>query len=393
MTFNQFAFKNLMRNKWRTLLTILSTAIATLTIFIVLSMDKGYKMAVEEELVKNTGVHLYIMLEGCPMEVASIIAQGGISPLYVPEDILEKIYKEKIEGIKSMMPFKIYALTTPDGMRTDIFFGVTEEIQKIRPEWKLKSGSWFKNENSIILGAAIALTEKRNVGDKVYFEHFDKEFEVTGILEQNYTQDDGLFFLPLVVAQRLINREGKLSAIAIQVEDIGQIDKIKTSLRAVLPENYYVVSSKTLADGVLAFFGSTKAIMFVMVIITFVISTMGIMNTMLMVALERKKEFAYLKCTGAGGLDIIKLVFLETIIICSIGIFLGIFATILLSSGFESFIRQYLVTYIPKAQIVRISLDIGILSTVVIILSGLFAALYPAVKTAQVVPMEAIRND
>jgi cell division protein FtsX len=105
MTIHQFAFKNLMRNKWRTLLTILSTAVATLTLFIVLSMDKGYKMAVEEELVKNTGIHLYITLEGCPMEAASVIAQGGISPLYVPEAIVEKI--RNVEGLKYILPFKI----------------------------------------------------------------------------------------------------------------------------------------------------------------------------------------------------------------------------------------------------------------------------------------------
>jgi len=391
MTFNQFAFKNLMRNKWRTILTILSITIATLTIFGVLSVDKGYKMAVEEELVNNTGVHLYITLEGCPMEAASVIAQGGISPLYVPEEIVEKI--DKVEGIKVMMPFKIFALTTPDGLRTDIFFGVTGEIKEIRPSWKIKNGSWFKDENSIILGYTIALTEKRSIGDKIYFEHFDKEFEVVGILEQNYTQDDGAFFLPLNVAQKLIGREGKLSAIAIQVEDVGQIEKVKTSLQATLPENYFVIPSQALSEGVLEFFGSTKAMMVIMVIIALIVSTLGIMNTLLMAALERRKEFAYLKCTGASGLDIIKLVFMETIIMCLIGIFLGVVVTILISSGFENFLRQHLVVFIPKARIVRVGFDTGILSVVIIILSGLLSALYPAVKTAKVIPMEALRNE
>lgn len=391
MTITKFAFKNLTRNKGRTLLTILSVAIATLTIFLVLSMDKGYRMAVDEELVKNTGVHLYITLEGCPMEAASVIAQGGISPLYVPEDTVEKI--QNVEGIRAIMPFKIYALTTEDGLRTDIFFGVTSEIQKIRPNWRLKSGSWFKGEGTVILGAEIARSEKRDVGDMVYFEQFDKEFEVAGILEANYTQDDGTFFLPLKTAQRLIEREGKLSAIAIQVEDIGQIDRIKTSIQAILPTNYFVITSQSLGEGVLSFFGSTRAIMYIMILVALIVSTLGIMNTMLMAALERRKEFAYLKCVGAGVLDIVKLVFLETMIICLIGVLLGIVATILLSSGFEEFIRQYLVVFIPKAQIVRVSLDAGILSAVITILSGIFAALYPAIKTAQIAPMEAIRND
>ncbi|MFQ3675041.1 MAG: ABC transporter permease [Endomicrobiia bacterium] len=391
MTFNQFALKNLMRNKWRSVLTVISISVATLTIFIILSIDKGYKMSVEEELVKNTGVHLYITLEGCPMEAASVIAQGGLSPLYVPEDILDKI--KHVEGIRTVMPFKIFALTTPDGSRTDIFFGITPEIQKIRPNWELKEGFWFKNENSIILGNMVAITEKRSVGDKVYFEQFDKEFEIVGILEANYTQDDGAFFIPLNVAQKLIGRERKLSAVAIQVEDIEKIDKIKNTLRATLSENYFVITAQSLSEGVLGFFGSTRAIMFIMIIVSLTVSTLGIMNTLLMTALERRKEFAYLKCTGASILDIFKLVFLETVILCLSGIFLGVVLTILLSSGFENFLRQHLVVFIPKARIVRIGLDMGILSAVIIILSGFLAAFYPAVKTAQIVPMEAIRNE
>ena len=394
MKFHHFAFKNLMRNKWRTVLTITSMAIATLTLFIVFSVDKGYKMAVEEELVKNTGVHLYVSREGCPMAAAAVIAQGGISPLYVSEDTEEKV--QNVKGVKAVMPFNVYALTTSDGSRTDIFFGITEEIQRIRPNWKLKTGSYFKNDatlNSIILGAELAKTEKRNVGDKVYFEQFDKEFEVSGILENNYTQDDGSFFLPLKIAQKLIHREGKLSAVAIQVEDVGQIDKIKLAIEVLLPKEYFIVTAEALSGGVLSFFGSTRAIMLVMVIIALIVSGLGIMNTMLMTAIERKKEFAYLKCVGAGVGDIIKLIFLETIIISLIGVFTGLVATGLVSSVFESFIKQHLVSFVPKAAIVRLSLDRGVLSALIIILSGMFASFYPAIRSAKVTPMEAIRND
>jgi hypothetical protein len=91
--------------------------------FVVFSLDRGYQTAVNEELVKDTGIHIFITKEGCPIDAASIIAQGGISPLYVPQDIVEKV--KDVEYVKEAMPFKIYAITTPDGLRTDIFFGVT----------------------------------------------------------------------------------------------------------------------------------------------------------------------------------------------------------------------------------------------------------------------------
>lgn len=390
MRLYQFALKNLMRSKTRTMLTILSVMVATTTIFVVLSLDRGYQTAVNEELVKNTGIHIFITKEGCPIEAASVIAQGGISPLYIPEGIVEKV--KNVKFVKEVMPFKIYALTTPDGLRTDIFFGVTEAIGRIRPDWNLK-GSWFKGENPVILGAEIARIEMLKPGDKVYFEHFAQEFEVTGVLEQSFTQDDAFFFLPLATAQKLINREGKLSAIAIHLENLDYLDDVKITLEGMLPEDYFVITAKALGAGVLKFFGSTRAMMYMMIFIALIVCTLGIVNTMLMAAAERKKEFAYLRCVGAGSSDILGLVFLETLIISSIGIALGLTVSIFLTPGFEYFIRRFLVTYIPTARIVRPGVDIAILASISILLVGILAALYPAAKAAKIAPMEAIRNE
>jgi putative ABC transport system permease protein len=391
MKLYQFALKNLMRSKTRTMLTILSVMVATTTIFVVLSLDRGYQTAVNEELVKDTGIHIFITREGCPIEAASVIAHGGISPLYIPEGIGEKA--KEVEFVQEVMPFKIYAITTPDGLRTDIFFGVTEAIQRIRPEWNLREGSWFKDKNSVILGAEIARVEMLKPGDKVYFEHFDRKFEVTGVLERNFTQDDGFFFLPLATAQKLINREGKLSAIAINLETLDHLEDVKITMEGILPEDYFVITAKALGAGVLKFFGSTRAMMFMMVFVALIVCTLGIVNTMLMAAAERRKEFAYLKCVGAGFFDITRLIFLETLIISLIGVVLGLTISLLMVPGFEDFIRRFLVVYVPAARIVRPGVDIAILSSLIVVFVGIFAALYPAIKAANISPMEAIRNE
>lgn len=391
MKFYQFAWNNLKRSKARTILTILSVAVAAITLCMVLFMDKGYRTAVDEELVKKTGVHLYITREGCPMEAASIIAQGGISPFYVPQEIVDKI--KEMEFVETIMPFSIFAVTTQDGARTDIFFGMTEAIQKIRPDWEISKGSWFKDKNNVILGAEMARLEKREIGDKVYFEQFDKEFVVSGILKRNYSQDDGIFFLPLEVSQDLIDRKGKLSAIALRLKDITYLEKAKSLIISALPSDYFVITSKELGEGVLRFFGSTRAIMFIMVIVAFLISVFSITNTMLMAIIERKKELAYLKCVGAGFFDIVWLISLETLILCLTGTFLGSGASLISAPHFEGFMRKFLIVYVPAAKIVRPSLEIIIAVSFITILTGALSALYPAIKAAKTMPMEVLRND
>ncbi len=103
MNIYTLAFNNIRRTPIRAILTAISVLIAAATLTIVLSVDRGYTRAVKQDLVEKTGVHLYITKEGCPIEAASIIAQGGLSPLYVSEEIVAKA--EEIEGIVATLPF------------------------------------------------------------------------------------------------------------------------------------------------------------------------------------------------------------------------------------------------------------------------------------------------
>ncbi len=393
MKFYQFAFKNLLRSKTRTILTVLSITITTITLFIVLSLDKGFDRSVKEELVESVGAHLFVARGGCPMDAASIIAQGGISPLYVPEDILDSL--KRVKGIKDILPFKIFSITTPDGSRTDIFCGVTEQVESIKPRWKYGKGGWFKDENSVILGADIAVIEQRQIGDKIYIEHFDKEFIVSGILEYAYNQDDGMFFLPLITAQKLIRREGKLSAISLSVNDINSLKDIEHKIMEQLPDEYMVLRPESIGESVMSFFNSTKIIMYAVLFFTLLVSVVGIANTMIMMVYERRKELAYLKCVGASSSDICKLIFEETLMICGIGGIAGIVTGLSLSGIFENIVRSFLLTdFLSRSSnIIRPSIDLACVSLLIVMAVGLLAAIYPAFRISSIMPMEAIRNE
>jgi len=393
MKFYQFAFKNLIRSKTRTLLTVLSISMTAFILFMVLSLNRGFESSVKEDLVEGIGAHLFIARGGCPMDAASIIAQGGISPMYIPEEILEKI--QNVESIKHIMPFKIFSITTSDGMRTDIFCGVTKEVEQMKGKWKYQNGGWFPNDNSVILGADIAVIEQRKVGDKIYVEHFDKEFEVAGILEYAYNQDDGMFFLPLKTAQKLINREGKLSAIAVSVKDIDNLDFAKMEIKSQLADDYMVLTPEAIGNDVMNFFNSTRTIMFAVLFFTLIVSTVGIANTIITMIYERRKEFAYLKCVGASFHDIYKIILYESLILCKTGIIFGIASGVLLSSLFEGYVRKFLLTsYISQtAEIIRPGFDIAMITMLIVLVIGLLAATYPAIKISKIMPMEAIRNE
>lgn len=393
MQFYQFAYKNLIRSKTRTALTVLSVTLTAFILFMVLSLDRGFESSVKENLVDGIGSHLFIARGGCPMDAASIIAQGGISPMYIPEAVYEKT--KDVAGIRHTMPFKIFSITTSDGTRTDIFCGLTKEVERIKTKWKYAAGGWFKDGNSVILGADIAAIEKRKAGEKIYVEHFGREFEVAGILEYAFNQDDGMFFLPLKTAQKLINREGKLSAIAVSVKDLDDLGAVRADIKARLPDDYMVLTPEAIGSDVVKFYNSTRVIMFAILFFTLFVSAAGISSTIVAMIHERRKEFAYLKCVGAGFLDTYKLILQETFMICLAGVSSGLLLALLLSNLFQEYVRESMLSsYIPKtAEIIRPGLDIAVFTALTIMAIGLLAATYPAIRLSRIMPMEAIRND
>lgn len=386
MTIFSLAFKNLKRHKIRTILTAMGIAIASATLFSIFSFDAGYKKALEEELI-STGIHLFVSTEGCPLEAASLIIHGGEIPRFLKMETLQEV--KNVEGVKEAGGFLIFSLSSPDGSKVDLFYGITTDVLKLKPNWKIK-GSWFKDEDSIILGSEIARVEKRDVGDKIYIESLEKEFVISGILERTYGQDDGFYFLAVETAQKNFKKEGKLTAIGVQLWDLMQLATVKARLET-LPD-VYVVPAEQISQEILKFVGGTKALMYSILFITLIVSLLGLLNTILMATFERQKEFGYLRCVGAGRIDIFKLILIETLILCSISVIIGFGFGFGLSSGIDQWIRKFL-PYVPAGKLLRPNLNIVMVSAGIVLGLGLIAGLYPGYRASKVSPMEAIRNE
>jgi putative ABC transport system permease protein len=386
MTFTTLARKNLLRRPTRTALTILGVGVAAATLFIILSLDAGYKEALDEEIA-GSGIHLFVSTEGCPLEAASLILHGGEIPKFLR---MERLYQVKgVPGVKEAAGFLIFSLTSPSGDKVDLFYGISEEALKLKPNWKIR-GSWFKDENSILLGSEVARVEKRDVGDKIYIESLDREFEVVGILGRTYGQDDGFYFLPLGTAQKLFRKEDKLTAVGVQLADVFELQDVKNRLET-LPD-VYVVTAEQMSQEILRLIGGTKALMYSVLLIALLVSGLGILNTVLMATFERYREFGYMRCVGAGRKHLLVLILLETSTVCFVGWLAGITGGLLLSSGAEEWIRRFL-AYVPAGRLLRPDFFVVSISLLITMTLGLVAGLCPAARISRVSPMEATRNE
>jgi putative ABC transport system permease protein len=143
---------------------------------------------------------------------------------------------------------------------------------------------------------------------------------------------------------------------------------------------------------------SMEFMIYIFVIIILLALGFGIVNTMLMVILERVKELGMLMAVGMNKLRVFTMIVLETIFLSLVGGIVGIALAVgltiitgktgldlslwaegLSSAGFDTMVYP------------TIGIDSVITVTILVILTGIISAIYPARKAIKLNPAEAIR--
>jgi ABC-type antimicrobial peptide transport system permease subunit len=168
-------------------------------------------------------------------------------------------------------------------------------------------------------------------------------------------------------------------------------------LQAELPGTE-VVPWKELSPelGYLTELGNTYLYIFVIIILLAL--GFGIINTMLMVVLERVREIGMLMSVGMTRWRIFLMIVLETVMLSStgglLGIFLGMIAVWRLSiTGIDLSVWSTGLTEMGFNPIVYPEWDAALVLNIalLVVATGVLASLYPAWKALKLKPSEAVR--
>ena len=381
------AVRNIWRRKGRTLLTILGVAMAVAVLFSLLSFSSGYERELSREM-ESLGVHLLAVPKGCPYEAASLIIHGGVIPKYLSASDLASA--REIDGIILASPMllqQFFVNGTPH-----IVYGVqSRDLLLIKPWWRVE-GRLFGDDEEKVMVVGQNLAEKENlvVGSVIpAFGPTKEPFTVVGILDRTGGQDDEFHFIPLAEAQRIFNKEGMITTIAVQVSDPGRIGAISTRLEEI--PDIQVVTMAQVQGTIMNLVGSARVLLYSLIAVAVIISAFGITNTLLMSVSERVREFGMMKAIGASAYDIGLLVLAETMIITVIGGVAGTLGSLAAIRIIEGFVRGA-IPYAPAGQIITPDPVLIAGCIVFSLLLGLVCGLYPALRTARMTPMEAIRS-
>ena len=392
MNFLTLAAKNLLRRRGRTLLTVLGVAIAISVLFSLLALNSGYEKELNRE-VNSMGVHILAVPKGCPYEAASLIIHGGVIPKYLSASDLENV--SIIPDVELATPMLMHQFLKKDektGKSTPhIIYGINiDEMRSLKPWWTVE-GRFFRDgeEKVMLVGRDLADKENLSVGQVLPVGPKKESFTIVGILDRTGDQDDQFHFFSLKEAQRVFNKEGKITTIAVKVKDVSRISAVSEEMEKI--PDIQVVTMTQIMGTIMNLAGSAKSLLLTVIVIALIISAFGIINTLLMSVNERTREFGMMKALGASGLDIGKMVLAETVFITISGGIIGTVAAIVGSSLIEGFVKDML-PYSPRGSLVFLSTELVAFSLLFSVGLGLICGIYPAFKSSRLTPMEAIRS-
>ena len=392
----KMAFKNLLRHKKRTLLTLITTIIGILLAVVGEGLNGGLEKQVSDISIKSEISYGRIFGKGFYEDKEN-------------NDILEyPIDMNSLKGLENIPLSKRISFT---GSITDskeelatYFMGVnkTDENKIFDRDKYIVSGNFLQNNNDVVIGEELAKLLKLKVGDDITLmartiskSQNAYDLKITGIIKTGNPIFDGkAVFLNESFAKEFSGADFYNEIIVGQILDPSLENSLKSSSTID-----YVTYKEELKDA-LAIAQVRRKVFGALSSAILVMASLTVTNTMLMAMLERKKEIGVLMANGMSNKKILKMFFLEGfangVIGCLIGFMIGSALTYYLEKvGIPfNFNSNDLGVTLPFAD--RLYLYYSFKKSIIFPFVGLLfisvASFYPAYKATKLNPMEAIRG-
>ena len=398
----RIAWRAILLNKTRTLLTMLGIIIGVGSVITMLAIGEGSKKSIKENISKM-GTNMLNIRPGASM-FGGVRNNTDMQSLKMTDYLALKNEATLLKYITPVVSGNGQAIVGANNWPTSIY-GVNTEYLPIR-EWAVEQGAMFGQDEIDKLSkvAVIGRTIQKNlfpdgdspIGQTIRFKNIP--FKIIGILaakgESNFGQDqDDIIIAPYTTVQKRVLAQTYLQSIvasAITEEEaenaVNQVKTILEHTHNIAPdqENNFNVFSQ---QGLISTFSSTSEMLTILLVaiasISLIVGGIGIMNIMYVSVKERTKEIGLRMAIGAKGKDILAQFLIESVLISITGGVVGV-------------VLGLLATYVVKAFIgwpVSITFYSIVLSFLVCTITGVFFGWYPARKASDLEPITALRYE
>ena len=398
----RIAFDALIRNKMRSLLTMLGIIIGVGAVIAMVAIGQGAQATVEAQ-ISSLGTNV-LMVFSSSSRTGGVSGGAGTGTGITEDDgIAMKTQCPSVAYISPMLGTGGQVINGNLNWSTRIYGG-SPDYFAIR-DWQLDQGDFFGDQDVraatkvCMLGQTIVnqlFPTENPVGQSIRIRNIP--FRVVGTLlpkGQNMMgqdQDDQVIVPYTTLQKRLVGHTRSwgylVSArskdqITPAVDQISDLLRVRHKLGPMDEDDFTIRSQTEIAEAQNQTSSTMTTLLASIAAVSLVVGGIGIMNIMLVSVTERTREIGIRMSIGARRMDILAQFLLEAIVMSLLGGFLGI----LLGVGGSKLITMLVEwpIFISTASIV--------LSVFFSMLVGVFFGCYPARKAASLNPIDALRYE
>ena len=404
----KIAWRNIWRNQKRTLITTLSISGALFLIILMRSMQFGFYDNIINTIVQSYSGYVQVHANGYWDK------QSVNNSMEVDNKLLNEI--NSIDGINNIAKrLQTFSLVSKgEKSKGAIINGIEVEKEQLITDWDkkiIKGSSSFKKSDQLILSKGIAEYFNVEIGDTLVL--FGQGYQgmmaagkyvAEGIIDlANPKLNEMAIFMDIKSAQEYISSENIATHLIIDKEQYYDEEKIAKDIANTISNDYEVMIWKEILPELDQMITADNAGGLIMAFILYVVVCFGMFGTVLMMTEERMYEFGVLLSIGMGKIKLYLIILLETIMLSSIGVIIGILTTRPIShyfnknpihmddfgEGLADALGEFgFDPIIPFS----INWDIPISHAIFIFCISLLISIYPAIKILSLNPIKAMKK-
>ena len=325
----KLAWRNIWRNKRRTLITIASVFFAVALAIIMMGIKEGmYDRMLGNVAGAYTG---YVQIQHRDFQDERIIENS----ITLTEDITYDLSQVNLaEGHAFRLESGALA-STGEFTKFSLVLGVDPDAEKelTKLNERVTDGEFLKRgEDALLLGTKLAKNLHVGVGDTVvllsqglYGVTAAGKYVIKGLVKLGSPDlNRRVIYLPLETAQKLYGAPNYVSSIVPLLKDARDIEKSREIYTEILDSNYVFKSWDEMMPEMASLFEQDRAEGYIMMTILYLVISFGIFGTVVMMLAERRNEMGILMAVGMKKGKLALTIVLELVILTLLGALVGI---------------------------------------------------------------------